>query len=728
MSLPVPAAMMPSGIAGAGAQVGPEVHHAVTARDDDPVHRTCGDGRAALLHGAAGVGGAEVEDVDPRGPQQGERLGADPGPGVPARGGVDDETQARHGGNASPPASGVGVGADSAVIRGRNSGKIVDVTTLFETFCRAPPPAPRGAARPRRGHRPRAGRRGAPRPGRRAVRRAGRLRLGRRDGVSTSRSPRWSAPSGWSCSPTRSASSRAPTSSPRCDAAGRRCSSWPAPSPWSARSPSSSDGALSLEPGTVAGAYAGALTNTPALAAASARAADPAAPTIGYSITYLGGVIVMLVVAAWSLRRPGARAAPRGDRPRHRARRGRRADDRGRCSPAAHDGEIGVSRLKHAHAANPTIVPAGHRDDRPQRPRHRRRPARRPRRRRRSGWATCPRTTSSRTGTTSTSAASPCRTSRSSATPSASSTSTTKFGATVSRVRRGDVDLVAHDTFVLAMGDRLRVIAPRDRMAEVGEYLGDSDRGMSDINVGGLALGLAVGMAIGLVHVPTPGGGFTIGAAAGTLLVGLVFGRLGRVGPVITSMSNGAAHALSALGMVTFLAYAGVRAGRSISEALASDCRVARRRARARAHRLQRRPARARACTSCARMSWLETAGALAGAQTQPAILAYVNDQTGYDTRIGVAYALVYPVAMITKIIVAQVLAGPRLTRSPAAGWSVAATARVGADRRVRGRRPRCRRRRASRGAPSPCACRGCGRRTRPRSRAPSAVRRRRTS
>jgi len=58
------------------------------------------------------------------------------------------------------------------------------------------------------------------------------------------------------------------------------------------------------------------------------------------------------------------------------------------------------------------------------------------------------------------------------------------------------------------------------------------------------------------------------------------------------------------------------------------------------------------------KLTWLETAGALAGSQTQPAILAYVNDKTGYDTRVGVAYALVYPVAMIAKIIVAQVLAG----------------------------------------------------------------------
>ena len=142
----------------------------------------------------------------------------------------------------------------------------------------------------------------------------------------------------------------------------------------------------------------------------------------------------------------------------------------------------------------------------------------------------------------------------------------------------------------------------------------------------------------------------------GTLVVGLVFGRLGRVGPVITSMSHGAAQSLSALGMVTFLAYAGVRAGGT----------VPRPSARTRAGGwpcwawCSRR--RARRCSSSGvhvvrRMPWLETAGAIGGAQTQPAI-AYVNERTGHDTRVGVAYALVYPVAMITKIVIAQVLAG----------------------------------------------------------------------
>ena len=156
--------------------------------------------------------------------------------------------------------------------------------------------------------------------------------------------------------------------------------------------------------------------------------------------------------------------------------------------------------------------------------------------------------------------------------------------------------------------------------------------------------------------MPTPGGGFTVGAAAGTLLVGLVFGRLGRVGPVITSMSDRAAQSLSALGMVTFLAYAGST----------PDARSPRRSPRAPGGASScsdwcspppPRPCCCSGCTSCADVVARDGRRAR-GSQTQPAILAYVNDKTGYDTRVGVAYALVYPVAMIVKIVVAQVLAG----------------------------------------------------------------------
>ena len=48
--------------------------------------------------------------------------------------------------------------------------------------------------------------------------------------------------------------------------------------------------------------------------------------------------------------------------------------------------------------------------------------------------------------------------------------------------------------------------------------------------------------------------------------------------------------------------------------------------------------------------------GVLAGTQTQPAVLAYANEQTGDDARVNLGYALVYPVAMIVKVVVAPLI------------------------------------------------------------------------
>ena len=49
------------------------------------------------------------------------------------------------------------------------------------------------------------------------------------------------------------------------------------------------------------------------------------------------------------------------------------------------------------------------------------------------------------------------------ATPSLSST-WAKFSATISRVRRGDIDMVGEPGLVLQQGDRVRVVAPTSKM------------------------------------------------------------------------------------------------------------------------------------------------------------------------------------------------------------------------------------------------------------------------
>ena len=44
-------------------------------------------------------------------------------------------------------------------------------------------------------------------------------------------------------------------------------------------------------------------------------------------------------------------------------------------------------------------------------------------------------------------------------------------------------------------------------------------------------------------------------------------------------------------------------------------------------------------------------AGVIAAAQTQPAVLAYANQRTDNDPDVNLGYALVYPAAMIAKVI-----------------------------------------------------------------------------
>lgn len=109
-----------------------------------------------------------------------------------------------------------------------------------------------------------------------------------------------------------------------------------------------------------------------------------------------------------------------------------------------------------------------------------------------------------------------------------------RFGGVITRVRRGDLDLLARDDLTLELGDRVRVVVPRGQLAAVGEFLGDSERSISEVDAFSLGIGLALGLAVGLISIPLPGGiTLALGSAAGPLVVGMVLGRLERTGPLV---------------------------------------------------------------------------------------------------------------------------------------------------------------------------------------------------
>ncbi len=230
-----------------------------------------------------------------------------------------------------------------------------------------------------------------------------------------------------------------------------------------------------------------------------------------------------------------------------------------------------------------------------------------------------------------------------------------RFGAVITRIRRGDVELLPHSDSILELGDRVRVLAPREKLDGVAHFFGDSYRALSEIDVMGFSLGLALGLALGMVAFPLPGGStLRLGFAGGPLLVGLFLGARGFTGPLVWTVPYSANLTLRQIGLVLFLAGIGTRAGYSFVNTVSNAGGLRLLAAGATitiaavllilwiGHRLLRIP-----------MSLLT--GVISGAQTQPAVLGFAVEQAGNDLP-HVGYATVYPLATIAKILVVQLL------------------------------------------------------------------------
>lgn len=231
-----------------------------------------------------------------------------------------------------------------------------------------------------------------------------------------------------------------------------------------------------------------------------------------------------------------------------------------------------------------------------------------------------------------------------------------RFGVTVTRLRRGDDDVLAHDDTVLQLGDRLRVVGPAAGLARVARAVGDSERGLAQLDAVGFAFGIATGLLLGTLAVPLASGvEVQLGAGGGTLVAGLVLGALARTGPVTWQMPRSTNLVLRQLGILMFLASAGLASGAPFADALGTRAGLELLAAGAAIAAVFAVLAAA-AALAVMRQDAGATAGTFAGIETQPAALAYAAERAGAEDRVNAAYALVFPMAMIMKIVAVQFL------------------------------------------------------------------------
>ena len=227
-----------------------------------------------------------------------------------------------------------------------------------------------------------------------------------------------------------------------------------------------------------------------------------------------------------------------------------------------------------------------------------------------------------------------------------------KFNVLITRVQRGDMDLLASGDTVLELGDRILLVAHRDDLPEVFHVFGNSYEALSRVNLFSFGLGITLGLLLGMVTFALPGGySFSLGFAGGPLIIALLLGQLRRTGPIVWTLPYGANLTLRQLGLIFLLAGIGIRSGQTFYQTLRTDlglklflaggviALITTAATIVIGYRILRIP-----------FSFL---GGMVG--SQPAVLEFAIEQAG-NKYPAIGYTRMLPVVLIGKILAVQLL------------------------------------------------------------------------
>jgi putative transport protein len=230
------------------------------------------------------------------------------------------------------------------------------------------------------------------------------------------------------------------------------------------------------------------------------------------------------------------------------------------------------------------------------------------------------------------------------------------YGAVVTRVTRADIEFAANNQVRLQFGDFLFVVGSNEGVMQVGDLVGNKPKALDQPQVLPVFVGILLGVILGSLPIVLPGmpAPVRLGLAGGPLIVALVLSRVGRIGPLIWYLSPGANLALREIGIVLFLACVGLKSGSRFLEVLLSGSGFYWMAAGA---VLTIVPLMIVGLVGRKffKLGYPTLCGVLAGSMTDPPALAFATSITKSDQPL-VAYAAVYPLVMILRVFIVQIL------------------------------------------------------------------------
>lgn len=228
------------------------------------------------------------------------------------------------------------------------------------------------------------------------------------------------------------------------------------------------------------------------------------------------------------------------------------------------------------------------------------------------------------------------------------------YNATITRIRRSGIDITPNPNTRIQLGDKLVIACAKDNMKQVFTLLGNNDKRLSDSDLLPVALGIVVGVLLGQLKISfSDSFDFSLGLTGGVLTVGLILSNIGKTGKIIWTITGAANQLLRQLGLLFFLSAVGTKAGAILASTFAEY-----------GFKLfgigaiiTLLPMLITVLVSrfTLKMNLLSLMGAITGGMTSTPGLAATTSMTDSDAP-QIAYATIYPVAMVILIIFVQIL------------------------------------------------------------------------
>jgi putative transport protein len=229
-----------------------------------------------------------------------------------------------------------------------------------------------------------------------------------------------------------------------------------------------------------------------------------------------------------------------------------------------------------------------------------------------------------------------------------------RYTVVITRIRRQGLEMTPTGTATLEIGDSIRVVGDSTAVEEFVRIVAGKPARADETQMVTFLVGLVLGVILGNLTIPLPNGlDLRLGNAGGVFLVGLVIGHFGRVGNFRLWVPPAARNITRELGLMLFLAGAGTNAGAKLVQVVQQH-----------GFSLVAAGLLISAVTVLTglllmlplyKMTMLSTLGALCACMTNPPGLGAAQSQAETDLPT-VSYASVYPAALIFKILLAQVL------------------------------------------------------------------------